>query len=234
MSAVLRAVWSNKALWIVHCIANAAILAALYGWLWIPDRTVTDLVLSALAAIALLLLISWLHASTLEHFRLNHETGRVRMAASFRPSLRRIAGFALWLLVLCAAIVLVLQLRSRLDPMANWIASALTLRLRRPITPASIATLLSTIVAAAAFMFIPFLLLLAWNRRWSRTLLFSYIATFLVCAYVPYRLIWWVPNAGGFNSESASMAIRFGFAYLLAITGWLVLASTLGQIQSRR
>jgi len=235
MNRTLHAVWTNRSLWLIHVVANGLLLAAIYGWLWIPDQTVIHLALSALAAVAMFVLTAWLHGSTLQHFRVNHEEAEgVSVRASFTPSVRRIVLFALWLLALLAAILLVLQLRTHLEPTANRIASALTLRLRRPVTPASVAGVLATLVEAAAFMLIPFLFLLVWNRRWSRAFVLSYVAVFIVCAYVPYRLIWWVPGAGGIYGESVSLAIRFGLAYLLAITGWLVLASALGQVRARR
>lgn len=229
MSAALRAVWMNKTLWCVHVVANATVVAAMYGWLSIPDRTVIDLVLSAMAALGILLLVSWLHASTLDYFRISHETGAARMWTTFRPSMRRIVVFALWLILLSAAIILVLRLNDRVQPASNWIASALTFRLRRPIHANSISPVLSTGVALAAFLIVPFLLVQFWNRnrRWTHAVI--YIALFIVCAYLPYRLIWWVPALSGLNAQSASMVLRFTAAYLLAVTGWLVLASTLGQ-----
>jgi hypothetical protein len=59
MTAALRAVWSNKTLWVIHVFANAALFAAIYGWLWIPDRTVLDLILSAVTGVSIVLLASW-------------------------------------------------------------------------------------------------------------------------------------------------------------------------------
>jgi hypothetical protein len=234
VSDVLRAVWTNKALWGIHVVANAALLAAIYGWLWIPDQTAVHLLAAIAAAIAILLVASWLHASTLEHFRINHESGEARVRVSFKPSKRRIGLFALWLVVLCAAIVLVLQLNDHLQPTANRIASALTLWLRRPFRPVSIANVLSIAVTGGAFILVPLVLLQLWNRSKRSTFLLIYVGLFLICAYLPYRLIWWVPTFRGLYGQAASMTVRFGLAYLLSVTGWLVLASTLGRRRIRR
>src|SRR5688572_18692314 len=156
----------NKLLWTIHVVANAALLAAIYGWLSIPDRTVLHLVLSAIAGLGIVLIASWLHGGTLEFFR--HQTGDSVAWQSFRPSTRRIAVFAGWLFVLVLAIVLVLQLRGRVEPVSNWIASALTLLLQRPVSPVSVSRILSTIVWLAAFFATPFLLLRFWKWKWTR------------------------------------------------------------------
>jgi hypothetical protein len=225
MTAALRAVWTNKTLWAIHVIANAALLVAMYGWLSIPDRTVLDLILSAIVAVSIVLLASWLHAGTLEFFRLNRDLAEASVRASLRPSIRRIGIFALWLLVLCAAVVLVLQLRGHLDPPSNWIASALTFRLRRPVRPAWISAILSFLVGVVAFIVVPMALLQFWKRKWSWKYFLIYIALFIVGAYLPYRLIWWVPKLSGIYGQAASMAVRFSVAYLLAVTAWLLLAA---------
>ena len=67
-----------------------------------------------------------------------------------------------------------------------------------------------------------------------QTVVLIYVVLFIACAYLPYRLIWWVPTFKGLYGQAASMTVRFGLAYFLAVTGWLVLASTLGQRRVRR
>src|SRR5262249_9899736 len=141
MMDALRAVWGNKTLWAIHVVANAALVTAIYGWLSIPDRTVLDLMVSAVAGLGILFLASCLHGGTFEYFRLLGETGAGRTRSAIRLSFRRICIFAVWLLVLCAAVVLVLQLRYHLDGVSNWVASALTFRLCRPVRPASVSSI---------------------------------------------------------------------------------------------
>jgi hypothetical protein len=219
MTAALRAVWSNKALWGIHVVANAALFAAIYGWLWIPDQTAMHLLLSALAAIAILIALSWLHASTLEYFR----TGR----QAFRPSLRRIGLFAVWLVVLVVAILAVLQLRDQVQPYLTRMAAALPSMFRRPVTPVFMSRLLSVVLVLVAFVLLPFGMLVLWNRGGSRSFALSYVVVVGVCAYLGYELIWWVPKVSGLYSESVSLGIRFIAAYLLAVTGWLIIAAAL-------
>jgi hypothetical protein len=128
-------------------------------------------------------------------------------------------------LVLSAAVILVLQLRGRLEPPSNWIASALTFRLRRPVRPAVISGMLSVLVGVLAFIVIPLALLQFWKRQWSWKYLLLYGVLFLAGAYLPYQLIWWVPKFSGLYGQAVSMAVRFSIAYVLAVTAWLVLAA---------
>ena len=43
--------------------------------------------------------------------------------------------------------------------------------------------------------------------------------------YLPYKLIGWHPQLSGLAMQTASLAVRFLVAYLLAVGAWLILAS---------
>lgn len=51
-----------------------------------------------------------------------------------------------------------------------------------------------------------------------------------VGAYLPHLLIGWHPRVAGLTMQTASLAIRFGLAYLLAVSAWLVLASLVARL----
>lgn len=55
----------------------------------------------------------------------------------------------------------------------------------------------------------------------------------LLGAYVPYKLIGWHPQVSGLAMQTASLAIRFGVAFLLVVISWLMLASLLAVFPSR-
>ena len=48
--------------------------------------------------------------------------------------------------------------------------------------------------------------------------------------YIPYKLIGWHPQLPGLGPQSASLIIRLGVAYLMAVSAWLILASLLGRL----
>jgi len=163
---------------------------------------------------------------------MTHVDGARSGWSSFRPSVRRVAIFALWLVALASAILLTLQLGPRLESTADWIASALTFRLRRPIAPTRVFGLISLGVATLAFIVVPFLMLQFWKWKPRPRFFLSYVAIFVIGAYIPYKLVWWIPEFDNLSGQAVSMTFRFLAAYLLAVTAWLVLASMLGRIRS--
>ena len=52
-------------------------------------------------------------------------------------------------------------------------------------------------------------------------------------AYVPYKLIGWHPQVSGLATQTISLTIRFGAAFLLVVISWLMLASLLAVFPSR-
>ena len=50
---------------------------------------------------------------------------------------------------------------------------------------------------------------------------------FAASLYVAYRLVWWVPAFSSLVAQALSMAVRFGVAYLLVLTGWLSLLASI-------
>jgi hypothetical protein len=49
-------------------------------------------------------------------------------------------------------------------------------------------------------------------------------------AYLPYKLIGWHPRLAGLAMQTASLAMRFMAAYLLAVSAWLILASLVARL----
>ena len=50
----------------------------------------------------------------------------------------------------------------------------------------------------------------------------------LVGAYVPFRLVWWIPNLSDLRKQAWSMGVRFFVAYLLLISAWMALLLVIG------
>ncbi|HEX4999566.1 MAG TPA: hypothetical protein VFY29_15165 [Terriglobia bacterium] len=247
MKAV-TAVRRKKSLWALHLAGNAALAAAIYQWLWIPDRTVTDLALTAFAGLAIVALALWLHGGTLIYFRREHQSGAATLGGAFRLAARRLPALAVWALVVAFVGWAIMQLMNWQTPVSNWIASWLTLRLRRPVRPDTVAWIYGWIVWFAAWVKWPFMLL-PWAEsalqngfaayRWSnltrplRTSMrprywLQFLTVFVIGAVIPALLVNWQPAVEGIRAETASLVIRFLVAYVIAIAAWLVMASVLG------
>lgn len=235
-------------LWLVHIFTNAAILAMAWGWLSIPDERITDLILSALFGLLVVAITLWIHASTMAFFVAHHATADWKLWRTLRNSVRRIPVFAVWGLFFVAAVWLVFRLSNYERLVSIRTASALTFRLRRPVTPDSVAQIYSMIVwllgcGVPLMLLLPYGMQIAssgWQgfgikglkRTWRimkrRRYWLQFIVLFTVGVVVPYELATWVPKYIGVYPETLSMAIRLLAAYLLAVTSWLIWLSTLG------
>lgn len=248
MTGVVAAVWREKKLWAIHLIANAALLVVIYQWLRIPDRTVLHLLASGVSALGIVVVALWLHGGTLAHFRDAHAQQSQKLAATFRAQAGRLPAFAVWAAVFVVLVVLVLQLHGYREQAANWTSSWLTLRLRRPVTPAAMSSVFWWAITLMAGAVVPVLLLpwglltarygfqgFAWSNlkascRTARRLRYwlSYGVFFVAGVVIPYQLAWWIPGVEGFYLETASLIVRLGVAYVIAVTCWMLLASAVG------
>lgn len=246
------AVWREKRLWLLHVVANAVLLVAGYAWLWIPDERVWHLAGSALLALVLLGAVLWLHAGTLSFFRHAHASEVVGLWPAFRITLRRLPAVLAWLLLFLLSLWLLSWLSGFIPSWSAWLGSALTLSLQKPVSPESMGTLLSALAWLLGWVLLPLLFLplavqvadegfagfrrdnfkTAWKLFRRKRYWMHYVVLFLVGVYVPYKLVWWVPEVGGLFTQAVTMVVRFLPAYLLVVTAWLTLASTLGRLGS--
>jgi hypothetical protein len=177
----LKAVWQHKLLWLVHVVGNAAAALAAWWWLGLPESTVWNVALSALAAIVIAVLFLWMHSAALVAYR-GPEVPWMR-------ALRRVPLALPWFAAIAAAAIYLHYI---------WLA---------------VAILLLMPLGAAA-----------WSayRDWRY---YAWAVALLAVGYAPVLLLGWVPQVQGLNAELASLALRGGAAYLIAVTVWLLLAA---------
>ncbi len=79
-----------------------------------------------------------------------------------------------------------------------------------------------SIGAFIVFAVLPwFAVVRAWLiRRWQYWVAAAGVV--IMGIYIPWKLIWWVPSLSGMTAQTASMAVRFGLAYLLAVAALLL------------
>jgi hypothetical protein len=179
-----------------------------------------------------------------------HRSEEARLWPAFRATLRRLPALAVWAVILILVLWLVDSATSFLVGNAAWLASWLTMTLRKPVSPQSVASVFSAIAWFADWFLVPLALLSlalgvivegfrafgrqglrrAWNLFWRLRFWMAYAVLFAVGAYLPYRLTNWVPEFEGFFTEAVSLVIRFLLAYAVAVTVWLALLSLLGRM----
>lgn len=245
IAAALVAVRRAKRLWLLHAGANVALAALVYGWLWVPEARGWQLLLSALLALVIAAAALWLHGATAWYFHAYHSGGEATLRAAFRGVLPRLPALFAWF----AGLALVLWATGwLLEAAGEWskvVASWLTLKLEKPVSPESVLRLFRRAAWALDWVVVP----LAFAPVFVRTALAGFAAlrpgsvlrawrafgrlgawvavgvALLTGYYLPGLLAGWVPEVTGLAAETASAAARLLLAYALAVTAWLLLLS---------
>lgn len=233
----LAEVWARKKLAVTLLLGNALLAVAAYAWLWVPDETVIEVGLSMLLALAVVLAVVWLNGAALAAF--HTEAGPLPL----RLALRRLPRFLLWVVVVAAITVAAAWLAGSAGKISQYLASWLTLRLRRPVSPERVEWLYGSLLrgawCAAVLALVPLASQAAGGGFSARAALRTIARPryWLACAllalaglYVPGKLVSWTPEFGALSFQAGSIGLRLGLAYLLAVTAWLVLAAVIGRM----
>jgi hypothetical protein len=195
----------------IQAMGYLALLALIYGWFGIAESNAWQLMLSVLLGLAILFGAVWLIASAL--------------AAPELVSPRRLGGCLLWFGAVAAVIILCVWLAGYRPRVGLSVASHLTLWFRRPVKPQTMATvyvwLLRIAGAAGVLAILPFTVKARPTVRYWMTAAPIAAAGFLL----PRLLIGWVLAFQSFGAQTASMIVRFGLAYAIALAAWLAIAT---------
>ena len=238
-SAVRRVLQSGR-VWAIQGVGSLVVFALAYAWLWIREARWWQLAGSLLLALFVAYLAVFLQRTALRVFRRDRlsASGAGAAGGKARALLEWLPG-ALLVFVLFTALVWVAgKLHTDLPDATQYVASWLTLHLRRPVDPYRLTGRVQSIEFTGAwFLFVLVWLPLAaaallgesplWRaaaRAWKRA---GYWFATLACVVVGYVGFWklaeWVPKAKGIAVETASMAARLAVGYVIALGAWLVI-----------
>jgi hypothetical protein len=218
-------------------VGNALVLGLAYYWLGVGESSAAALVWSAALAVVILTMACCLHGGTLVFFRADQPRS---LSVAFRTVLRHMAPFLAAVVLIAAVYWLLAQWAAYSSTPALRIASWCTLKLRKPIKPATVQRAFDLVLALVRWMVIPVFVLPMFAgiaaRGWRgaaefgrhRRSRFYWAAApvLLLCALaLPWQLVAWVPRVSSFAMEMLSFMVRAGVSYLLFITGWICLAS---------
>lgn len=216
---------------LVHVAANAVLLTAGYYWLGVGEARTSTLVWSFTVALVAIALAAWAYGAPFVFFPDR------RLDLAYRLAFRNLAPLTIaTLMALVLYYLLALWAGYSATP-ASPLASYLTLKLRRPVSPNSVLRIFNLVLWAIRWVVVPVLVIpvlgniasQGWrgfrefrSLRWFYWLLVPLV---LVCGVlVPFQLLSWVPRVGSFGAEMASFVLRALLAYLLFVAGWLLLA----------
>jgi len=221
-------------LWLLNFFANAAVVAVWYFWLLIPDAHGWQVAASALIAVAGVVSVLWLRAGTLAWFRMSEFRNQPRIGPAYRRGFRYIPALAFWVI----AFALIAGYLWSLHPLIPQTAVWLHQKLNGGPPPRNIMNDLNWLLLVVLFYVMPALWLpiattvaasgvhpvhLTRSRRvWKRGRYWLYFALLiLVGVWVPYKIIWWIPDLQTLRQQAWSMGSRFALAYLLAISAFV-------------
>ena len=199
----------RRALAIQAC-GYLVLLALVYGWLGIADRSTWQVVLSGLLGLAIVLGAVWLIASAL---------------AAEPLSLRRLPRFLIWIAAAAAVIACCVWLAGYRPRVGFSVASHLTLWFRRPVKPQTMGTLYVGLLWIAGAAGVLALLPRAVKARPTLRYWLSSALLVLAGIWLPGLLIGWVPKFQSFGAQTSSMILRFALAYTIALAAWLAIAA---------
>jgi hypothetical protein len=221
-------------LFLLQLAGNALLLWLAYEWLGVDESSGLKLVWSTVDALLILALGCWLHGATMVYGSANAET----INAAFRTVLRN-----LWVLIVLAIVVLAIYgLVSTVETLSNQpafqLASWLTLKLRKPVKPATVRWVFHAMFWVVRWSVLPVLLLplaaglaqRGWRGGRSITVRRSWLfwlrisALSVIGLWLPLVILGWRPHVGTFGFEMVSFVVRAGVAYLLFVGGALLLA----------
>jgi len=251
------ALGNSKRLWLLHFFLNAALFAAFFAWLRIPDQRASQILLTVVAGLLILFLTLWLHASTLTYFQSYHELSEASLASAWRRSLRHLPAFLFCLIVFAVALWLVTVARTYNDQLAGYVRHLLPEFVRSSVSPRQAARFgrwlfffifwflipllllpIGTQVAARGFRgFVGHSLARALRVFFSLRFWILYAVCYLAGIWVPWKLAKRFPrwnDSGTLREQATSAGWRFFVGYLLLLTAWLLLASALGRLTAER
>jgi hypothetical protein len=231
-------------LWLLNLVGNATLLNTAYYWLLMPDAHGWQVALSALDAAVIIFFGVWLRAGTFAYFRVAEFRDHARVWRAFRHGLRHMIALAAWAVFMLAAELLLIRIRRYAPQFGVWFWQKAPSFLRfgspRQVSHAADWLLwfliwvlvpavwlpIATTVAAAGFGLKRMTRSLRVLRRPAYWLWFC--GLMLVGAYVPYRLVWWIPDLSDLSKQAWSMGFRFLLAYVILISAWVALLLVIG------
>jgi len=229
-------------LWLLNLFGNAALIAAVYFWLLLPDAHGWQVGGSALLAIAVIFCGLWLRAGSFAYFRVAEFSNHATVWRAFRHASRHIVGLAIWAVLLAALEWLLYSCLRYVPQFGVWFwQKAPALRFGSPrIVSHVTACVIWIAMALLAAIWLPVASTVAaaglkagpMARSWRLLRHIRYWLWFCVLAYfavdLPYKLVWWIPDVNSLSAQAWSAGLRFALAYALLISAWVALLLVIG------
>jgi hypothetical protein len=231
-------------LWLLNLVGNALLLAAAYFWLLLPDAHGWQVAGSGLLAVIVIFFGLWLRAGTFAYFRVAEFREHATVWRAFRHAVRHLVALAMWAILLAAIEWSLISLRRYAPQFGVWFWQKLPSFLRfgspRQVFHAADWLLWILLWILVPAVWLPIATTVAVfglkPKRMARSLRvlkrlgywLRFCALMLIGAYVPYKLIRWVPDLSDLRKQAWSMSLRFLIAYVILMTAFVALLLIVG------
>jgi hypothetical protein len=228
-------------MWLLNLVANAALLNTVYYWLLLPDAHGWQVAISALEAVVIIFFGLWLRTGTFAYFRLAEFRDNAHVWRAFRHALRHVLALAVWAVLFAVVVWLLWKLRAYTPQAGVWLRQ----KLNGGPPPRNLTRDLNWLLLLVGLVLLVIWLPIATTvaamglraKRMARSLrvlrrpvywLWFFVLV-LVGGYVPYRLVWWIPELDDLSKQAWSMGGRFLIAYTILITAFVALVLVVGR-----
>jgi len=221
-------------LWLLNLFGNAAILASWYCWMQIPDAHGWQVLWTAAQAVLTIAFVLWLRAGTVAWFRVSEFRNQEKIGPAFRRGWRHAIPLGIWFAVLVVVGWIIISVGNYTPQFSVWIRQKvnagpaprnvmhgtdwLLFVVLWVVLPA-IWIPIATTIAAVGFSGAHMRRSLRVLRRAMYWLL--YCVLMALAAWVPYKLVTWVPELSTLRQQAWSAGLRFAAAYIIVITAGL-------------
>ena len=234
-------------LWLLNLVGNAGLVFAVYGWLVLPDAHGWQVGASAVLAIVIVFCGVWLRAGSFAYFRVAEFRENAGVWRAFRHALHHIIALAIWAVLLAVLEWLLYSCLKYTPQFGTWFwQKAPALRFGSPrlifhtaqwviwiVMALLAATWLPVASTVAAVGLKPTRMVRSWRllKRLSYWLWLCGLT--IIGVYLPYRLVWWIPDLNTLRQQAWSAGGRFALAYALVISAWVALLLVIGDRLTR-
>lgn len=233
-------------LWVLNLFGNAAVFAAGYGWLLIPDAHGWQVGGSALLALLVIVFVLWLRAGTLAWFRVAEFRTQPAIGGAFRRGFRHVVPLAMWAVVFAIIAWIILSAGNYTPQFAVWIRQ----KVNAGPPPRNVMRDTDWLLFLLLWVVLPAVwipvatTIAAWGfagahiRRSFRVLRqplywILFCALIALGAWVPYKFVTWVPELSTLRQQAWSAGLRFAAAYVVLITAGIGMMWMVGERTER-
>jgi hypothetical protein len=227
-------------LWLLNLVGNAALLAAAYFWLLLPDAHGGQVAGTALVAVIVIFFGLWLRTGTFAYFRVAEFRDHAAVWRAFRHALRHMIALLVWALLFAALVWLLWKLRTYTPQAGVWLRQKLNAGPPPRNVTRDLNWLIELIFLVLLAMWLPIATTVAAAGSRLKRMAHSlrvlrqppywlwFCALVFLGAFIPYRLVWWIPELDDLRKQAWSMGLRFFVAYVILVSTFIALLLVVG------